>query len=212
MRKEKIIYFINSWHFVCGMNFKDIFNKDCRVTCFEKPFPHFLIEKAFDPAILAAVKKALLKEKFSLQNSDLFSFLQYDIDKSRNQTLQEFSSFLHSDTFIKKIIEITRQKGKWTDVSAFIYEKTQYLLTHDDRMATRKVAYVVNLSTLSEEEGGALALYETQGKRPTRITKRIFPVMNTLVLFIVSPESFHEVEEVVGDTQRITITGWLHNQ
>ena len=189
-----------------------MFNSNARVVRYEDPFPHIVIEDAFDEKKLDAVKESLLKESFELQNSDLFTFLQCDIEKSKNKIINSFCSYLHSQEFIARIAKVMHTKLRSIDISAFIYEKTHHLLPHDDRLKTRKVAYVINLSSLQEEDGGALALYATQGKKPTVVAKRISPHYNTLVLFGVTPQTFHEVEEIVSDTQRITVTGWFHDQ
>ena len=178
---------------------------------YEDPYPHIVLRKVFEESYLKRITQALRDEEFSLQNSDLFTFLQCDIEKTKNPLIHSFVSFLHSPSFIEKIAEIVGISVSWIDVSAFVFEKTHHLLTHDDRMPSRRIAYVINLTTLAPDDGGALALYETRGVNPSTITKRISPQFNTLVLFPVTRKSFHEVEEVIGDTQRITVTGWLHD-
>jgi len=45
---------------------------------------------------------------------------------------------------------------------------------------------------------------------PAAFVKRIVPEFNSLVLFRVSPRSWHQVAEVVSDVQRLTVTGWYH--
>src|SRR3989338_11640005 len=119
-----------------------MFNPNARVVRYEDPFPHIVIEDAFDEKKLDAVK-----ESFELQNSDLFTFLQCDIEKSKNKIINSFCSYLHSQGFIARVAEVMRTKLHSIDISAFIYEKTHHLLPHDDRLKTRKVAYVINLSS-----------------------------------------------------------------
>ena len=182
---------------------------------YEDPYLHYVLRNVFEESYLQKLITALRDEQlhgqFSLQNSDLFTFLQCDIEKTKNPLIRSFVSFLHSPSFIEKIAEIVGISVSRIDVSAFIFEKTHHLLPHDDRMPTRRIAYVINLSTLAPADGGSLALYEMHDGDPSRITKRISPQSNSIILFPVTLKSFHEVEEVVADTQRITITGWLHD-
>ena len=97
-------------------------------------------------------------------------------------------------------------------MSASLYLKTHYLLPHDDRLERRRIAYLYYLSTLAKKDGGALALYDSKNKKPTEIVKKIVPQFNTFAFFEVSGRSFHEVEEIVSDKQRIAISGWFHDQ
>jgi Rps23 Pro-64 3,4-dihydroxylase Tpa1-like proline 4-hydroxylase len=68
----------------------------------------------------------------------------------------------------------------------------------------------VNLSDFNEKDGGALGLFETENNHPTRVVQRYPPQFNSFVLFKVTPQSFHQVQEVLSDKQRCTITGWFH--
>jgi len=78
-------------------------------------------------------------------------------------------------------------------------------LPHDDRLEGRKIAYVLYLSDLREEDGGSLDMYEDM-----KIVKSIIPKFGDLLLFEVSEKSFHQVAEVLTDANRLTIAGWFH--
>jgi len=98
------------------------------------------------------------------------------------------------------------------DISATLYEDTDFLLCHDDQLEGRKIAYFYYLSSLKKKEGGRLNLLAVDQGKPTAIATSIIPTFNTFACFLVSERSFHEVEEVIRDTQRIAISGWFHDQ
>ena len=96
---------------------------------------------------------------------------------------------------------------KEIDISGFIYSDTDHLLPHDDKLEGRKVAFVINLSTLTEKQGGQLDLFNKH-----KLSKSYSPTFNSIVFFTVKPEhTFHQVREVVN-AKRITIAGWVHGR
>ncbi len=178
-----------------------------------QPFPHLVLADFFKKEKIILVLKALAQEKFILKDADLFTFLQTDdLVSSQNKTLQEFRSFLASTDFTAWLSSITDipLKSQSIDIAGTVYESTHYLLPHDDQLEGRKIAYFLYLSNLTEKEGGALTLYSSQDKQPTTITKKIIPQFNTFSFFQVSTISFHQVQEILSDTQRITVSGWFH--
>lgn len=169
-----------------------------------KPFPHLVLKNLFKD--IEIVKEALLNEPFAEQNSDLFQFQQTDdISKSKNLILREFHKRFSSKEFLKLISEITGKKLNSIDMSGFIYDDTDYLLPHDDRLEGRKIAYIVQLSTLKASDGGRLQFFKDK-----KIVKSIVPQENTLVIFEVSDKSLHQVEEVKTNAKRISFAGWFH--
>jgi Rps23 Pro-64 3,4-dihydroxylase Tpa1-like proline 4-hydroxylase len=96
------------------------------------------------------------------------------------------------------------------DLFGSIYQDTDHLLPHDDQLAGRKIAFMLYLNDLEERDGGALALYGSKNKSATTIAKRFIPKAGSLVFFEVSQLSFHTVEEMLTDTQRITLSGWYY--
>jgi prolyl 3-hydroxylase /prolyl 3,4-dihydroxylase len=177
-----------------------------------KPFHHIKIFELLKTERVKKIEKAIEEIKFNLIESDLFKFLQSDrIDKTDNITLNEFSSFLSSTEFKAYLSYITRLEFKpQIDLSASVYEDTHYLLPHDDQLKGRKLAFMFYLSTLDSKNGGKLILYKTKNKKPLEAEKAIIPTLNSFVCFTVSQKSFHEVEEVLGQTQRVTLGGWFH--
>ncbi|KAK7913068.1 hypothetical protein WMY93_013279 [Mugilogobius chulae] len=99
------------------------------------------------------------------------------------------------------------------DISCAKYEYTDVLLCHDDELEGRRVAFILYLvPDWDKSDGGTLDLYKTDCNfQPTEISKTIVPSRNTLVIFEVSPVSFHQVSEVLSkDKCRLSLGGWFH--
>jgi len=177
-----------------------------------KPFPHWILKDFFDKKQIEKLRKALLKQKFEKKDADLFSFYQTEEMKyTKDPVLKEFYRYFGSKEFVDRISKLTGTKLKSIDMSGFIYSSGDYLLPHDDRLDTRKIAYIINLSKeFTKKDGGTLDLFSTKGKHPDKIVKSYVPKFNSLVLFKVNKQSFHQVSEVLSNKKRLTLTGWFH--
>ncbi|KAM4593543.1 prolyl 3-hydroxylase OGFOD1 isoform 3-T3 [Odontesthes bonariensis] len=99
------------------------------------------------------------------------------------------------------------------DISCAKYEYTDVLLCHDDELEGRRVAFILYLvPPWQSSDGGTLDLYTTDSNfQPQSIVKSLVPSWNTLILFEVSPVSFHQVSEVLSqDKCRLSLSGWFH--
>lgn len=178
-----------------------------------KPFPHLSLSHFFKKSQLCPLISELMQQQFKEHDADLYHFLQtvYDIKTSTSMTLKDFYTFFASPQFAEYMTSLTgitlKQGG--IGMSGFIYRKGDYLLCHDDRLSGRKIAYVVNLSDMTEKTGGDLALMSHNNSHPGTVIKRIYPHIGMFNFFEVSKISWHQVEEVL-DKQRITLAGWLH--
>ena len=116
------------------------------------------------------------------------------------------------------------------------YDAADTLLCHDDQLEGRRVAFIYYLvpPTWSEEDGGTLDLYSTDGssihhapsssgpshhfpslpaasQQPDEVVQSLLPKWNSFVFFEVSPVSFHRVSEVMSASQtRLSVAGWYH--
>jgi Rps23 Pro-64 3,4-dihydroxylase Tpa1-like proline 4-hydroxylase len=173
------------------------------------PFAHLQLTNFFRADKLARVRTALLKERFFEQEADLFSFEQtHDVKKSSNKTLRAFRDFLQSRTFLTWLSYVTGENlAHEIDISGFIYDDTDHLLPHDDKLEGRKIAFVVNLSKQwIAKNGGQLDLF-----KHNRVAKSYVPAWNSFVIFTVKPgTTYHRVREVVANKQRLTLAGWVH--
>ena len=177
-----------------------------------KPFHYLDLPDFVRPERVIELLKALSRQEFSPHQSDLFQFSQtYDLLHSDDPVLKEFAAWLSSSEMLQFMHKITRLKlsGK-IDLFGSIYQDTDYLLPHDDQVPGRKIAFMLYLNDLEEQDGGALALYVSKNKTPTKVMKRFIPKAGSLIFFEVSALSTHMVEEVLTDTQRITLSGWYY--
>src|SRR3989338_4854486 len=192
-------------------NKKDILQYNQKLN--QTPSPPLLLPNFLPTHHAIDLLKALKDKPFELKQSDLFCLYQTkDLISSTNPIINQFRESLSSKEFTTYLTKITNIKIKpnTIDMAGTIYTDTNYLLPHDDQLEKRKIAYIYYLSTLTKNDGGALAFYNSKHNQPTSITKRIKPVFNTLILFPVTTTSFHEVEEVITNKQRIAISGWFH--
>ena len=178
-----------------------------------KPFSHIVVKDFLLQEKAKAIAEALQKEHFTEKEADIFKFKQTkEIDGTKNNVLQEFYGFFSSPKFLEYIEQITGVKNlKSIDMSGFIYSDTDYLLCHDDCLEDRKIAYIYNLSkNFTETDGGTLQFFSVREKHPVKIAKSIVPTFNTLILFTVTRESFHQVQEITSNKKRLTLAGWFH--
>lgn len=178
-----------------------------------KPFPHIALHNILRKEKLQQLERSLEKQEFSRKEADLFSFFQTaDLFIMKDRIITEFLAMLQSKEFthIANTITGTKTKAGKVDAAGFIYADGDHLLCHDDGISSRKIAYIMNFSTLGARQGGALALFSANKRNePEKIVRRITPKKNTLVLFRVTNRSHHMVEEVLG-AKRMTIAGWFH--
>lgn len=179
----------------------------------EKPFRHLVIKDFLIENKALELLNEIKKEKFIEKESDLFQFKQTDdLFFSKNQVVKGFNEACLAWDFFELIEKITSSRLKGTlDMAATLYESTDFLLCHDDKLEGRKIAYVLYLSEkIEQKDGGSFVLYNSKGKLPADVAKKIPPVFNSLLLFEVSKKSFHEVEENISNKKRYAIGGWLH--
>ncbi|HIH12924.1 TPA: hypothetical protein HA242_04320 [Candidatus Woesearchaeota archaeon] len=175
------------------------------------PFPYLELKGFFRKQKIMKVLPALRKEMFIRKEADLFQFSQtQDLVSTKSKILQKFRSFLSSPELVTYLSNLTNTnlKAKEIDMSGTLYQDTDFLLCHDDRLEGRKIAYFVYLSTLDRKDGGRLLLYDQLEK----VAASIIPTFNTFAFFAVSAKSLHVVEEMVRPKQRLAISGWFHDQ
>ncbi|MBX4211912.1 2OG-Fe(II) oxygenase [Candidatus Pacearchaeota archaeon] len=177
-----------------------------------KPFRHVLVKDFLNEPRARKIVQALKKEKFEEKEADLFHLYQTkDLESTNNKVLKEVYSLFSSSEFLEIIKEITGIKATKIDMAGSLYKDTNYLLCHDDQLSGRKIAYILYLSEdFKEREGGSLVFFNSKDKKPTSIAKKYPPLWNSLMLFEVSPISYHEVEENISNKDRYALGGWFH--
>ncbi|PAV90127.1 hypothetical protein WR25_13331 [Diploscapter pachys] len=157
-------------------------------------------------------------ENWNRKENDLYSLYQSEdlqsINKGKYPLIYSFREFLYND--VKKWLEAASgvKLTAKIDCNASCYAKNDHLLPHNDQIGTRKFAFVYYLTEFAwkEEDGGYLQLYDSGEKsRPKDIAKSLPPLRNSFVLFEVHQRSWHRVQEVLGDSPRLSINGWFHS-
>ncbi len=178
------------------------------------PFRHLVINHFLSSERAEHLSQALQAETFSEKDADLFHFFQTnDLTTSKHKTIKEFATLVESKAFAELIVSLTgiNVKSGALDLAGSLYKPGDYLLCHDDQVEDRKIAYVLYLSKgFTEKDGARFVLFNHKHKRPTTIARQYVPEWNSLMLFEVSPVSFHMVEENMGKMGRYAIGGWLH--
>ena len=179
------------------------------------PFRHLRINNLMDESFLEKVKEGLAHESYTRRSMDLYDFYQTDdlknIQESSICTLREalygpeFRQFIHSVTSI--------QVNDTIDMSGLVFQEGDYLLCHDDEVDSRRIAFILYMvpPDWEETDGGTLDLFDTEQGHPRNIVKSLVPMWNSLAFFEVTPESFHQVSEVLtSEKLRVSISGWFH--
>lgn len=178
------------------------------------PYSHGILTDFLREDTIVALFTALTKEAFIHKECDLFSLSQTaDFSNSDNELLKKFYLFASSKefaSFMQRLTGLTMIPGA-LDLAGSLYASGDYLLCHDDRVEDRKIAYVLYLSKDFEKKDGAeFVVFNHQKKRPTTIAYTYPPLWNSLMVFEVSPVSFHMVAENLSSKKRYAIGGWLH--
>lgn len=156
----------------------------------------------------------MLQLDFREKSNDLYKFKQSDDLKKRKEAHIvgiRSALFEHFRCWLEGVLEVELETT--VDISCGRYEYTDVLLCHDDELEGRRVAFILYLVPPWESsDGGTLDLYTTDGNfQPKDIVKSIVPSRNMLVIFEVSPVSFHQVSEVFSqDKCRLSLGGWFH--
>jgi Rps23 Pro-64 3,4-dihydroxylase Tpa1-like proline 4-hydroxylase len=179
-----------------------------------KPFAHLQLQQFFTQDKLELVADSLFEEQFHEKYADLFHMCQTsDLKSSTQGAMQSFHQFVKEELvpFMEEVSGLSLSR-EHIDLQGAIYADGNYLLCHDDQLDSRAIAFMLYLTDLEEGEGGELLLYDSKEDKPDpdKVTK-VRPQENLFVAFTVSKTSFHEVAEVLADTQRVTIGGWLHH-
>jgi len=196
-----------------------------------EPYRWGTIRNLIDDTLLRNVRKEVENEiHFTKKETDIYKVYQSgDLanlsgldwsDLSRLPSLFKLREALYSEEFRDYISEITQSgklSGVKTDMSINTYTKGCHLLTHDDVIGSRRVSFILYLpdpdKTWKEHYGGALRLFPAIVPNVPKIdpSAKLVPQFNQIAFFNVQPGlSFHDVEEVRVDKQRLSIQGWYH--
>lgn len=177
----------------------------------KEPFYHRVIDNFLPEYVFQQVCSSAEKTELEPKHTDLFRFYQSS-DLSRSPKFRGFLSRVR-----RALDEDLRALNKSVangemDLFMSCYQEGCYLLPHDDCLSGRVLAFSFYLNKpaarkeASGERNGRLVLIDTDGITPH---SSISPKGNRLVVFEVSPLSYHEVERTQGP--RLALTGWLRS-
>lgn len=196
-----------------------------------QPYRWGTVTELMDDTLLRNVRKEVLSEiAFTKKETDIYkvyqsgdlanlSGLDWD-DLLRLPSLFKLRAAIYSQEFRDFISRVTgcgKLSGVKTDMSINTYTKGCHLLTHDDVIGSRRVSFILYLpdpdATWKPHYGGALRLFPAvvPNVPQTDFSAKLVPQFNQIAFFTVQPGlSFHDVEEVRVDKQRLSIQGWFH--
>lgn len=196
-----------------------------------QPYRWGTVTELMDDTLLRNVRKEVLSEiAFTKKETDIYkvyqsgdlanlSGLDWD-DLSRLPSLYKLRAAIYSQEFrdfISKVTGCGKLSGSKTDMSINTYTKGCHLLTHDDVIGSRRVSFILYLPdpqfTWKPHYGGALRLFPAivPNVPQADFSAKLVPQFNQIAFFTVQPGlSFHDVEEVRVDKQRLSIQGWFH--
>ncbi|XP_045888577.1 prolyl 3-hydroxylase OGFOD1 isoform X1 [Micropterus dolomieu] len=179
------------------------------------PFPHCVIRNFLaSETFVENLQSELLELNFHEKSNDLYKFKQSDdLGKRTEPHIAGLRSALFGRfrSWLGDVLGVDLEST--VDISCARYEYTDVLLCHDDELEGRRVAFILYLvPPWQSSDGGTLDLYSTDSNfQPQSIVKSLVPSLNTLVLFEVSPVSFHQVSEVLTEDKcRLSLSGWFH--
>ncbi|CDO56343.1 hypothetical protein DV495_003686 [Geotrichum candidum] len=197
-----------------------------------EPYKHGVIPKLMNDDLLRKVRVEIMENlHFTKKETDIYKVFQTGdlrnlsgLESSELQKLQnlfELREALYSKEFRDHLSYVTgcgALSGTKQDLSINVYQKGCQLLTHDDVIGSRRISYILYLPNPDEEwvyprYGGALRLYPTvKPNVPAKDWSLVIPpAWNQMAFFTVQPGlSFHDVEEVFVDKERMSISGWFH--
>ena len=177
------------------------------------PFPHVVVRNFLDSPTLDLAIDALAGLEYDFKESDLFSYwASVELTDVNHPAINILRDDLGDQVWRKKVAESFKiKKLSSIDMAAYVYGLGDFLLPHDDQVEGRIIAYSLHLTPeITDEMGGALNIFKADKDGKSKLVNSLIPEYNSLIMFEVSDRSWHEVNEIVRDIQRLTVTGWYH--
>lgn len=219
MNLEKYPLDLIAHSFRAKKDFKDDVNSTEAEIVYNESFPICVLPEFLERDSYDKLKQSVLEQPFFKKQTDLYKFIQTrDLNECSDENIRNFKNHLISTEFISFVQRVCGiELIKKIDFSSQSYGKNSYLLCHDDAIEegkfVRRIAFVFYMvsESFNENDGGFLQTFSSKNNQPHCLKSSILPKSNTFVFFEVSPNSFHQVSEVLGeDKPRISIVGWLY--
>ncbi|KAL5103848.1 Prolyl 3-hydroxylase OGFOD1 [Taenia crassiceps] len=217
----------------CSPNGKSMESED-GVELIHTPFTCAMLPNFLETANISALEDEARKFPLNRRLNDLFSLNQSGDLKAlcKNAKLAEkfpllcqIRDFLAHDMlqWMKAVTGVNLDEGEVSSTIS-LYKPNDYLLCHDDELERRRIAFIIYLVPDDWDiarDGGALDLYgsgptsecdvvppNSGDYHPWRVVRSLPPARNCLAFFEVCSKSFHQVAEVIGKRDRLSIHGW----
>jgi len=187
--------------------------------------PFIIIKNALDQSIAEELYSSLInynnwqKEDESIfegTTADNYSYNRLSMDMAdvaAPPPLKSLCAYLNSQSTLDFIENISNRKCDQFTGRAVAYRESHYIKSHNDLYAkrdddqqilTRSVTFNYFLTKDWNSELGGQFVWEN----PHTIVN---PSFNTLVMFLVGPDSYHHVTPIktCGDNTRLVVTGWF---
>lgn len=196
-----------------------------------KPYRWGTIKNLINDELLRNVRNEIISEiEFTKKETDIYKVFQSGDLANLSEmppnllkklpSIYKLRSAIYSETFRSFISDITgcgKLSGIKTDLSIQLYTKGCHLLTHDDVIGSRRVSFILYMpdpdSNWKGHYGGGLQLFDSlvPNVPQSDVHSKLVPNFNQIAFFEVQPGlSFHAVEEVKVDKQRLSLQGWFH--
>uniref|UniRef100_A0A8C7MDV9 2-oxoglutarate and iron-dependent oxygenase domain containing 1 n=1 Tax=Oncorhynchus kisutch TaxID=8019 RepID=A0A8C7MDV9_ONCKI len=155
-------------------------------------FPHCIIRNLIQSdSFTENLQRELLDLNFHEKSNDLYKFNQSDDLKKRKEP-HITGLFGRFRSWLGEVLGVELKPT--VDISCSKYQYTDVLLCHDDELEGRRVAFILYfVPPWESSDGGTLDLFSADDHfQPHSVVKSLVPSWNTLVLFEVSPISFHQ--------------------
>ncbi|MCP9261822.1 2-oxoglutarate and iron-dependent oxygenase domain-containing protein 1 [Dirofilaria immitis] len=185
---------------------------------FSKPFPHFCLPDFLtSKEFVADLRSELQTVQYDRRENDLYSLDQTtdlaNFDVKKFPKLTKFRDLFKTDVlyWLRDVSGVDLNSE--VAITSSNYNYTDLLLPHDDQCEGRKFAFTLYLTPDWEEtDGGQLLLYNCDdNNNPISVGKIMNPMENMLMMFEVSPRSWHMVTEVLSKKGRLSLHGWFHH-
>lgn len=184
------------------------------------PFQVAVIEDFLsDKTLIKSLVEEIQNMEWTRKQMDLYEFYQTtDLANVTTPYLQQFYKFINNE-FRSWMQGVSGMKFQKVSASCSMYNNGDFLLSHDDLLTDRLIAYVFYLSPWesatkwTQSMGGALELFscDTNGQPKFPVSYKVYPANNQLAFFKVEKKSHHQVGEVLSkEFPRLTINGWFH--
>lgn len=180
-----------------------------------KPFHSIVLSDFLNLDKAKDVKNTLLEQEYYIEEHDLYKFMRtINFKDIKDKKIKDFTEFISSNEFISFMENLTGLKfvrDKF-ELHSLNFHNTHYLLCHDDQVQERSIAFIIYFcEDFNKDDGGELELFNSNSKgEPTTVVQSILPKFNQFTCFEVSTKSYHQVNEVLVDKDRLSIGGWFY--